>query len=554
MEAVAATTQPARPVIISVHGTGDTEEGKVRPNWWEATSDFASALMSGTNAEWIAFRWSGANLESERQAHATLLAALVDRLLGEDRTVRIIAHSHGGNVARAALCQLKHDGGKDVEVVAVATPFFLYSSRVVYRVQRWLTIFLALAVNVPVLLVYGVLWTSLMRDGAAAWFNLPIMIAILVVPFYSVSFLVGQLRFNPRIVVPADHAPVGRWTCIYSDNDEAIALLHFLAEPLRRTMRDAARKRRPNAPSWLTYSGGLSLYDAFWGIVVIVLVAAFPLGLRIGSDTLIVDPAGIHSGEVLSITQREREESLASCDTWSVAPDDTWARANDALRRAFCERRREQISRAEVRHYTGFWLYPDSVVADLLDHRPQMTSSVRGNTTDTTDWWPLVFFFAFALLVVVPTLLFAGRATRFLFVNVASSGFWGAQASATLLYSIAESFAVTRFVRRIAFGDDCQRIIGVQLQPWSEQSAEVIEIKGDVHKALEERVANSYSTTMSKIRSALTPQDGVAGERRWQEFLACLSWEELAHTAYFKVPMCSEQIVNECRKVVVRDQ
>jgi hypothetical protein len=51
---------------------------------------------------------------------------------------------------------------------------------------------------------------------------------------------------------------------------------------------------------------------------------------------------------------------------------------------------------------------------------------------------------------------------------------------------------------------------------------------------------------MARIREALTPIDGVMGARAWKRFLDCLSWNELAHTAYFRAPGVSTEIATIC--------
>src|SRR5205085_2403634 len=95
------------------------------PRWFDETSLFRSRLSreitnSAIAAEIISFEWSGANSVFARsRAAESLRTMLLSR--GQNRSVTIIAHSHGGNVALRAVGQdYSH---ADTMVITLATPF-----------------------------------------------------------------------------------------------------------------------------------------------------------------------------------------------------------------------------------------------------------------------------------------------------------------------------------------------------------------------------------------------------------------------------------------------
>jgi hypothetical protein len=159
-------TAAAREVTLIVHGTF-AHPGYDRPGapgadvpWWKSYGSFGEALdaalerhgsrarcgsdpeellrapnLFGAAATWDG--WSGANSEVERRKGAYNLAATL-RALQRDPTVgtfHIVAHSHGGNVARRALRYLKSPNPKWGKLICLGTPFLRFADREFWR--RW---------------------------------------------------------------------------------------------------------------------------------------------------------------------------------------------------------------------------------------------------------------------------------------------------------------------------------------------------------------------------------------------------------------------------------
>jgi len=138
--------------IVTVHGTGDGEmrDSTTEIAWWYWGSAFSQILKKNFEAfgmekprdyDWIEFKWSGKNSETDRMNEGKRLAAVIDGLrrgCQETAEFLVIAHSHGGNVAIDAAVELSLKGQartrdgerlKDVHLIFVGTPFFDYKSQ-----------------------------------------------------------------------------------------------------------------------------------------------------------------------------------------------------------------------------------------------------------------------------------------------------------------------------------------------------------------------------------------------------------------------------------------
>jgi hypothetical protein len=121
---------------ILVHGTFDSAESDRGDSWWQQGSVFRQKLEDQADAEGAAvdaFRWSGENRHQARVKAGRELARMVRSVVRDDREVRIIAHSHGGNVVNYALNHIPQRLLNRIRVTTVGTPFistrrhFLYS-------------------------------------------------------------------------------------------------------------------------------------------------------------------------------------------------------------------------------------------------------------------------------------------------------------------------------------------------------------------------------------------------------------------------------------------
>ena len=128
------------PVIIhAVHGTwpygSPTWQGRRRTSadwtgaerpWFEPGSAFATTVMQDRSLTWVPFEWSGDNSFTARQEaidafHACLCTSLAASGAAPHA---IVAHSHGGTVALAAVARLRAEQQARIAgIVTMGTPF-----------------------------------------------------------------------------------------------------------------------------------------------------------------------------------------------------------------------------------------------------------------------------------------------------------------------------------------------------------------------------------------------------------------------------------------------
>ena len=125
-------------IIYAVHGTWPygppTWRGRRRTRaewsgadapWFEPRSAFAAAVTQGHDVTWVPFEWTGDNTFAARDtARADLCERLQASLASSDEPLAILAHSHGGTVAVAAVAQLSAEHrARVVGIVTMGTPF-----------------------------------------------------------------------------------------------------------------------------------------------------------------------------------------------------------------------------------------------------------------------------------------------------------------------------------------------------------------------------------------------------------------------------------------------
>lgn len=125
-------------IIYAVHGTWPygppswrgrrrrrTDWSSADAPWFEAGSAFAAAVTQGRDVSWVPFTWTGFNSFAARDKASTRLCRrLQASLAASDLPLAIVAHSHGGTVAVAAVAKLspKHRA-RIVGIVTMGTPF-----------------------------------------------------------------------------------------------------------------------------------------------------------------------------------------------------------------------------------------------------------------------------------------------------------------------------------------------------------------------------------------------------------------------------------------------
>lgn len=234
-----------RPVAILVHGTNDGCEGQqVDPaRWYSSNSHLVQMLKTpdpnGNFVDVEVFRWSGANLESQRAHWAGELRRKIKA--HGSRPMIIIAHSHGGNVVRRAMAAQHFPSVR--MVVAIGTPFFHYDS-----VQRFWNLapqlLLALLLAVP-----GVLGLAycLERIQQASIVEL-VIVAALSLAGLAIACLIALMTALQILTIfedddsPPQNHDQTRWFNVCSKNDEAFLLLNFVAGRMTFGQRSDGRE------------------------------------------------------------------------------------------------------------------------------------------------------------------------------------------------------------------------------------------------------------------------------------------------------------------------
>lgn len=150
--------------LLLVHGTWgrgfDPDKPAGKQRWFEEGSAFWNKVAHGleylgTRLTMDAFLWSGANSISERGAAAIELAHDLDGAVQAepDAHLVVIAHSHGGNVALAAIGHMTQDRSR-VQLITLATPFLTIRRRTTELADRLFAVSLFIGLlfaSVPVL-------------------------------------------------------------------------------------------------------------------------------------------------------------------------------------------------------------------------------------------------------------------------------------------------------------------------------------------------------------------------------------------------------------------
>src|ERR1019366_8177253 len=84
------------------------------PIWWQIGGTVHQALEKRAPGAfaYLAFHWSGANLESARRDAAQSLSSRLRQLEEQARPYPLVAHSHGGNVVWQAFLRCTSAGHK----------------------------------------------------------------------------------------------------------------------------------------------------------------------------------------------------------------------------------------------------------------------------------------------------------------------------------------------------------------------------------------------------------------------------------------------------------
>jgi hypothetical protein len=287
----AATDANAAPVIVTVHGTNDSDPDDEGHRWWQRGSKFTQHLIDSLaargipHAEILPLHWSGQNSDFDRLKGAADLARTLRGLERDGRQHAVIAHSHGGNVTVEALTQAgrsAHRGG----IVSFGTPFFLRRLKTVPMLIALFQTVLGLVIP-PIMLWYlaeilpsdsnkkieaGVLFGGL---GALGVWSLVRGVRKLLRRHFATSLFAKSL------------AP-SQWLVVHSPRDEAMQLLETAAQISPQYVKTSSALRSLTAFASLSgvavTAGFFVWYGAYFLEPVIKKVRAGEFGLGTAAD------------------------------------------------------------------------------------------------------------------------------------------------------------------------------------------------------------------------------------------------------------------------------
>lgn len=162
--------------IVTVHGTGDSDTSNTGEKWWQKGSPFVENLQAllkrdGVDSRIEPFIWSGANNARERERAGETLCAMIQRIRRTARSVHVVAHSHGGNIANDAAIDLRWGrapkGRQPIaSLITVGTP---YLKSPVTQFQRWGAYFFFGIALIGAVVLSAVGLASLILDASQGW-------------------------------------------------------------------------------------------------------------------------------------------------------------------------------------------------------------------------------------------------------------------------------------------------------------------------------------------------------------------------------------------------
>ena len=571
--------------ILTVHGTfahlnvagGSDDSASTTAYWWRPDSPFNDDLRSlvrgdDGDIDVCAFEWSGANSERERRAAGSRLYREMQRLEEAGGPYCVVAHSHGGSVASAALLEA---ASRQQELpglkrwITVGTPF------VELRKERFLFMRLPIILkaiyvaSLMLLFMFGVAAIGRYIGGIdfgareSGRFYLVGLFAALPAVLFFIAALVRERRrrffYRPGVKARALEYFGARWLPLTHEDDEAVRGLGALR------------------------SVSLPIFDKQFAVPILSLMAVFMLPVMyltaINSPSLMVGLADFLRTKVYKFEEkssRSRTMVQTRKATRSLRLELQVARktANDTLlpvqRRALAQRTVEN-KRAALQRYRDQMreVYPEVVNyrraqrfrrrflerggklcnggrycdngkdvalnANLLLHlaTDEITSIFSDDEAGDGDWsrytgWFLVFVLPVALVTAVLGLI---AISWVLIVQVVAR--WFSRLASRRLDAMTWSQ-----IRRAAVGNDTEDEIALGTAPypkWAGASRPFLPL--EVSAEITQCSNDATFQSLGKFREAISELAFTdnAG-RATNNVLAYLNWNELIHTSYFVVP------------------
>jgi hypothetical protein len=240
-----------REIIIFVHGTGAASPDSDNPHWWQPISNFARRLSASLGQSCRIgkpFRWSGANLESDRRDAGIGLLRRLRALDARGYRYHLVGHSHGGYVIWHALTQSAKGNKKPIAGLktwtTVGTPFLTFTlDPTAWRYVGGLVVSGATLGLLWDKAVEGVAEHSAIWDQGKAWGVITTSLLFVVLVAFFVTFVLRVSRcawewYQDHKLAEAQRKAAkwyqANWLGIWHEYDEPIAGLRAsLADPLQ---------------------------------------------------------------------------------------------------------------------------------------------------------------------------------------------------------------------------------------------------------------------------------------------------------------------------------
>ncbi len=159
-------------IFVTVHGTGDQTTDAAEPKWWEPKSEFSQQLLDEAGGGKVRpFMWDGKNDEISRRDAAQELNWRLREYEDRGDQVVLIGHSHGGSVIATALKLAsadERDFSNIKSVITIGTPYIgmkkqnqIWERLGLFGQLAWLySIFLTISVIFTVLTIFAIIFSQ----------------------------------------------------------------------------------------------------------------------------------------------------------------------------------------------------------------------------------------------------------------------------------------------------------------------------------------------------------------------------------------------------------
>ncbi|MBI1391766.1 MAG: hypothetical protein GC152_03390 [Alphaproteobacteria bacterium] len=499
-----------RTAIVTVHGTGEGRAARVEPAvtpWWRDDSEFCRELKDaiGGDADIVPFVWSGRNSETDRVFAARDLVRLMSGetspLAGYD-AIHFVSHSHGGNVVLKALrvaLSRSELASRIGSWTTVATPFFRDRlSRT--PLQRYglyglagLSLFIAALVMAYTVLLFGGMAAMIAMMGPdefhAAMCGDASSPGMVAAEFCATAFHSGRVAAGDLLIYVAAAAPAGVVSYVLS---------RILLARSVKVQMFGRRRAAINASRTFLASRFANVYHpADEAILFLQQVDRFSAEMVPRARVAAMVRTGM-LGTLLGVLVAA---AILLAALWASIDFDALMSADSIVAMETL-----RMARPEAFHLRHF------------------VNALLGNLT--------------ALAVAVPFIGVAVYGLYFISVRLVVE---------PLIHRLLND-VVRSSIRNAAYGNDLVglRVLATGPHIPDDRLPRAAPLPAMLQAALEAHVTAHAQETLATVRARLVAGvEGGAGGDMASAVMEELSWNELAHTAYFNAPAVREHVIAE---------